>query len=100
MSAIEGDLLRVGDDARVHVAQVSLPLGLLGHQLPKARRAGAQHLGGEHHHQAGNDGRPRGVGACGGTERETERQRSHSGPSHFPNFMISSSSVCNGVHVM
>lgn len=65
MSSIECDLLRVGYDARVHVSQVSFPPRLLGHQLPESWRAGTQDLGGERHHQACDDGRPRGVRSCG-----------------------------------
>lgn len=64
VSSVEGDLLRVGDDARVHVSQVAFPPRLLGHQLPKSRRAGAQDFGGERHHQASDDGRPCCVRSC------------------------------------
>lgn len=71
VSSVECDLLRVGDDARVHVSQVSFPLRFFGHQLPESRRAGTQDFGSEHHHQAGDDGRPCGVRSC----REEDQSR-------------------------
>lgn len=65
MSPVESDFLSICNDPGVHVAQVALPVGLLGHQLAEPGRARAQHLGGGEHHQAGQQRRPAGVGPPG-----------------------------------
>jgi hypothetical protein len=47
VSTVKCDLFGVGDDPRVHVAEVALFLGFLGHQLAKSGRDELEHQGRE-----------------------------------------------------
>lgn len=44
MSTVEGDLFGVGDDARMDVPQVAIPIGFLGHHLSEFWRNNAQNM--------------------------------------------------------
>lgn len=50
MAAVEGDLLGVGDDARVHMPQVTVACSLFGDQLPELGRHLPQNQSGRRNH--------------------------------------------------